>query len=331
MGDSDPMRTLVREIILAAGMIALLVLAMWAHTGSMPPLVVVESNSMQHDSSGEVGTIDAGDLVLVHSPDRNIIVTFAEATDPESQHFGYESLGMEGDVIIYERNGETDSTPIIHRALFKVEIGQSTPTNEEGECSEDAVLWEDECIISWTVPGSNQVNASSVNLVFDGNETGKYVCGGVAAAHTNGTAWFSVENYIPPNPGYITLGDNNDCNDDQGVFKFAPGLSSLHSGMIKPVQSDWVIGIAGAEIPWLGTVKLMVSGGESPGVSQVPGSSFIFLIMFIGAVLVTPMLIEPLIRKVLRNSPEVIEAERENAIAQKTAEIKLDFKSYEEE
>jgi len=329
MGDSDPMRTLVREIILAAGMIALLVLAMWAHTGSMPPLVVVESNSMQHDSSGEVGTIDAGDLVLVHSPDSNIIITFAEATDSESQYFGYESLGMEGDVIIYERNGESDSTPIIHRALFKVEIGQSTPTNEEGECSEDVVLWQDECITAWTVPGSNQVDVESINLIFDGNETGKYACGGVAAQH--GSGWFSVENFTPSNPGYITLGDNNDCNDDQGVFEFARGLSSLHSGMIKPVQEDWVIGISGAEIPWLGTVKLMVSGGESPGVSQVPGSSFIFLILFIGAVLATPMLIEPLINKVLRNSPEVIEAERENAIAQKTADIEFDFQSYEEE
>ena len=329
MGDSDPMRTLVREIILAAGMIALLVLAMWAHTGSMPPLVVVESNSMQHDSSGEIGTIDAGDLVLVHSPDRNIIVTFAEATDPESQHFGYESLGMEGDVIIYERNGESDSTPIIHRALFKVDIGQSTPTNEEGGCSEDVTLWQDECITSWTVPGSNQVDVESINLVFDGNKTGKYACGGVAAQH--GSEWFSVESFTPSNPGYITLGDNNDCNDDQGVFEFARGLNSLHSGAIKPVQRDWVIGISGAEIPWLGTVKLMVSGGDSPGVSQVPGSSFIFLILFIGAILATPMLIEPLINKVLRNSPEVIEAERESAIAQKTADIKFDFKSYEEE
>ena len=72
MSESDPMRTLVREIVLAAGMISLLVMAMWAHTGSMPPLVVVESNSMQHDKDGEVGTIDAGDLVLVHSPDRNL-------------------------------------------------------------------------------------------------------------------------------------------------------------------------------------------------------------------------------------------------------------------
>ena len=140
MGDSDPIRTLVREIFLAAGMIALLVLAMWAHTGSMPPLVVVESNSMQHDSSGEVGTIDAGDLVLVHSPDQNKIITFAEATYPDSEHFGYESLGMEGDVIIYERNGETDSTPIIHRALFKINKEQTIPMNEEGKCSE-GVPW----------------------------------------------------------------------------------------------------------------------------------------------------------------------------------------------
>ena len=312
MGDSDPIRTLVREIFLAAGMIALLVLAMWAHTGSMPPLVVVESNSMQHDSSGEVGTIDAGDLVLVHSPDQNKIITFAEATYPGSENFGYESLGMEGDVIIYERNGETDSTPIIHRALFKINKEQTTPMNEEGECSE-GVSWNDECIITWTVPGTKQVDVETLNLVFDGNGVGAYACGGVAAQH--GSEWFGVENYTPPNPGYITLGDNNDCNDDQGVFEFAKGLSSMHSGMIRPIQENWVIGISGAEIPWLGTVKLMVSGGDSPGVSQVPGPSFLFLILFVGAILATPVVVEPVINRILRNSPEMIAAEREKAIA----------------
>ena len=312
MGDSDPIRTLVREIFLAAGMITLLVLAMWAHTGSMPPLVVVESNSMQHDSSGEIGTIDAGDLVLVHSPDQNKIITFAEATYPDSENFGYESLGMEGDVIIYERNGETDSTPIIHRALFKINKEQTTPMNEEGECFE-GVSWNDECIITWTVPGTKQVDVETLNLVFDGNGVGAYACGGVAAQH--GSEWFGVENYTPPNPGYITLGDNNDCNDDQGVFEFAKGLSSMHSGMIRPIQENWVIGISGAEIPWLGTVKLMVSGGDSPGVSQVPGPSFLFLILFVGAILATPVVVEPVINRILRNSPEMIAAEREKAIA----------------
>ena len=312
MGEYNPMRTLVRELVLAAGMITLLVLAMWAHTGSMPPLVVVESNSMQHDSDGEVGTIDAGDLILVHSPDDNRIITFAEATDPESDYYGYESLGMEGDVIIYERNGESDSTPIIHRALFEISIGESVPAENQDDC-EGGVFWNGLCITSWSVPGSDQVNVKEINLVFDGVNTGKYACGGVAAQH--GSEWFSVENYSPMNPGYITLGDNNDCNDDQGVFEFAQGLSSIHSGMIRPVQEDWVIGISGAEIPWLGTVKLMVSGGDSPGVSQVPGLSFVFLIAFVGIVLAAPAIIEPVVNRILRNSPEAIEAERENAIA----------------
>ena len=312
MGEYNPTRTLVRELVLAAGMITLLVLAMWAHTGSMPPLVVVESNSMQHDSNGEVGTIDAGDLILVHSPEDNRIITFAEATDPKSDYYGYESLGMEGDVIIYERNGESDSTPIIHRALFEISIGESVPAENQDDC-EGGVYWNGLCITSWSVPGSDQVNVKEINLVFDGVNTGKYSCGGIAAQH--GSEWFSVENYSPMNPGYITLGDNNDCNDDQGVFEFAQGLSSIHSGMIRPVQKDWVIGISGAEIPWLGTVKLMVSGGDSPGVSQVPGLSFVFLIAFVGVVLAAPAVIEPLINRILRNSPEAIEAERENAIA----------------
>lgn len=311
MSESDPMRTLVREIVLAAGMISLLVMAMWAHTGSMPPLVVVESNSMQHDKNGEVGTIDAGDLVLVHSPDRNKIITYAEATDSDSPDYGYESLGMEGDVIIYQRNGEDDSTPIIHRALFKINVGETT-SPEDGDCPE-GVFWEGSCVLSWSVPGSDQVNVAKINLLFDGNNTGEYPCRGVAAQH--GSVWFSVENFTPSNPGYITLGDNNDCNDDQGVFEFAQGLSSIHSGIIKPVEEDWVIGISGAEIPWLGTVKLMVSGGDSPGVSQVPGASFLFLILFIVSVLAIPMLIEPVLNRILRNSPEMIKAEQEDAIA----------------
>ena len=219
---------------------------------------------------------------------------------------------MEGDVIIYERNGESDSTPIIHRALFEIVIGQSVPAENQDQC-EGGVFWEDVCITSWSVPGSDQVNVKEINLIFDGENTGKYACEGIAAQH--GSEWFSVENYTPMNPGYITLGDNNDCNDDQGVFEFAQGLSSIHSGMIRPVQEDWVIGISGAEIPWLGTVKLMVSGGDSPGVSQVPGQSFIFLILFVGAVLVAPIVIEPVIKRIFRNSPEAVEAEIEDAIA----------------
>lgn len=312
MSEHNPTRTLVRELVLAAGMISLLVLAMWAHTGSMPPLVVVESNSMQHNAGGEVGTIDAGDLVLVHSPDDNQIISFAEASDENSPYYGYKSLGMEGDVIIYERNGETESTPIIHRALFKIEIGDSQPENSENKC-DTGVHWNNVCVNTWTVPGTDQIKVEKINLIFDGEQVGKYSCGGTAAQH--GSIWYSVENYTPMNPGYITLGDNNDCNDDQAVFEFAQGLNSIHSGMIRPVQEEWVIGISGAEIPWLGTVKLMVSGGDSPGVSQVPSNSFVYLIAFVILVLLLPVIIDPTVNSILSRSPEALEAEKEAAMA----------------
>ena len=59
----------------------------------------------------------------------------------------------------------------------------------------------------------------------------------------------------------------------------------------------------------------MVSGGDSPGVSQVPGQSFMYLILFVGAVLALPMMIDPMVNRLLKNSPEVIEAEREEVIA----------------
>ena len=106
MSDHDPLRSLVLELALAVGMIACLVGAMFIHTGSMPPLVVVESKSMIHEEGGEIGSIDAGDLILVHDQPGDTIVTFAEATDPSNSAYGYEQHGLEGDVIIYAKNGE---------------------------------------------------------------------------------------------------------------------------------------------------------------------------------------------------------------------------------
>ena len=76
MTQPSPFGNLLREIILAGAMIGILVLGLWAHTGSMPPLVVVESSSMIHDIDGEVGSIDAGDLILVRDSSTSIISHF---------------------------------------------------------------------------------------------------------------------------------------------------------------------------------------------------------------------------------------------------------------
>lgn len=305
MAEKDPIITLVRELVLAGGMIGIIVLGMWAHTGSMPPLVVVESKSMMHDSEGQLGAIDAGDLVLVHSPESKTIISYAEATDPNNANYGYENHGTAGDVIIYNRNGETDSTPIIHRVIISILAERTSVTNTNGTCDE-GVLYEGQCILSWTVPGTDQYDVESITFSFDGNGTGMYSCG---------ENWLNTSEKIPRHPGFITLGDNNNCSDDQAFFQPYGGVMSGHSGMIQPIKSEWVIGIAGAEIPWLGVVKLFVSGDDSPGVSQVPGSSFFFLILAIGGILAAPVVLEPVARKLLVGSPEMLEAEREDAMA----------------
>ena len=103
-----------REALLAVGLISLLVIGLWAATGSIPPMVVVESSSMMHDREGEVGAIDPGDLVLVMSTNRRTnIVSMAEAMEENGQWEGWSSHGKHGDVIIYRKNGGND-TPVIH-------------------------------------------------------------------------------------------------------------------------------------------------------------------------------------------------------------------------
>ena len=129
MSDHDPLRSLVLEIGLAVAMIACLVGAMYVHTGSMPPLVVVESKSMIHNEAGEIGSIDAGDLILVHNQPTDTIVTFAEATDVNHPAYGYSQHGLEGDVIIYAKNGE-GGTPIIHRAIMRVVAEETVAPTE---------------------------------------------------------------------------------------------------------------------------------------------------------------------------------------------------------
>ena len=62
--------TMLREVAISIGMVIAILSGLWAYTGSWPPLVVVESNSMIHSEQGEVGSIDAGDLVLVNSPQK---------------------------------------------------------------------------------------------------------------------------------------------------------------------------------------------------------------------------------------------------------------------
>ena len=137
--------SIIREAMISISLVVIILSGLWAITGSWPPLVVVESNSMIHSEDGEIGAIDAGDLILVTAPERAArIITFAESIQDGNPHNGHESHGMPGDVIIYKKNGGND-TPVIHRAILRA------IQNESG---------------GWDIPGTDLKGVEEVSLVL---------------------------------------------------------------------------------------------------------------------------------------------------------------------
>ena len=263
---------IAREVTLALGLVVLMLGSMWVATGSFPPMVVVESGSMMHEDEGSVGAIDPGDLVLVMNPDRVEIVTFVEATEAGSEDFGYESHGMAGDVIIYRKNGGSD-TPVIHRALLKA------VSNASG---------------GWDVPGTTLRNVDSITWTLD------YQC-----PYHGGLLDLKVDRWVPSHEGYLTTGDNEDsngCNIDQlratnpdasEQFIIGNGLRDENGNPVLAVKDEWVAGIASTEIPWLGAAKLAFSGTSS----QVTDTTWRSLFVVIAVIISVPYLLEVVIER----------------------------------
>jgi len=86
--------------------------------GDDPPLVAVESGSMEPH-------IHTGDMVFV--------MTEGRFPGPDARHGGvttrqaesYEQFAGDGDVIVFEPNGNEQRTPIIHRSMLWVDAGEN--------------------------------------------------------------------------------------------------------------------------------------------------------------------------------------------------------------
>ena len=107
----------LREAASSALAVAMVGLILFAVSGVWPPLVAVESGSMEPN-------MQKGDLVFVmeehrfspeYAHDGTGVVPYRVA----DQH-DYWKIGGYGDVIIYEPYGRSGQTPVIHRARFWV-------------------------------------------------------------------------------------------------------------------------------------------------------------------------------------------------------------------
>lgn len=95
----------------AAVLIAFMVLSKLAF-GLWTPMVAVESGSMEPH-------MQIGDIIFIKNIDRVDLVT-----NEEGKKSNYMTFGDYGDVILYKPYGQDDITPIIHRAMYRVEAGE---------------------------------------------------------------------------------------------------------------------------------------------------------------------------------------------------------------
>ncbi len=167
----------VRDIVIALLIVLAILTSLWAYTGQWfgVPMVAIESGSMMHlnEPFGRIGTIDAGDMVLlVKVSSREDILTRGSSKGGEMAKGdkGFKSYGDYGDVIVYRKYGRTDEDPIIHRAMCWITYHEEYGT--------------------YTVEEYGLYNVSSITI----SELGLY-------------------NYKPTHSGFITKGDNPITND----------------------------------------------------------------------------------------------------------------------
>lgn len=110
-----PSVSFVREVLSSVLLVVLFGLALFAISGVWPPLVAVESGSMEpHMHRGDlVFVMEADRLAPSLATGRTGVVTYQTARTA-----GYRKFGDYGDVIVFEPSGAR--TPIIHRARFWV-------------------------------------------------------------------------------------------------------------------------------------------------------------------------------------------------------------------
>lgn len=257
--------SLLRDIFVALIAVLIILTALWAYTGQWfgAPMVAIESGSMMHvdEPFGRLGTIDAGDMVLLVKVDeRSDIVTRGSNTKGayarrDSDFFFY---GDYGDVIIYRKYGDPDETQIIHRAMCWVDVeineGEKTYTIKEWDIYKEKSLYIPEL-------GIQKPNGDPITPDW---------------SHS----------------GFITKGDNPRTN---------PTCDQLGGICREPVKLEWVTGKARSELPWIGTINLffndLTSGGfwddsKEITIHNVPSDCTICLVILIAILISIPIILD---------------------------------------
>jgi len=129
--ESSELAQYLMDIAGSAGSVVLVGMLLFAVSGVWPPLVAIESASMEPH-------IDKGDLVFVMEEERFSGENAKHGVVTARQASSYDRFQQPGDVIVYEPNGSDRRTPIIHRAMFYVEKDEDWYSRADPDAIGDA-------------------------------------------------------------------------------------------------------------------------------------------------------------------------------------------------
>lgn len=245
-----------RNLVISIGIIAIVFIggyaSLVAYTGMTSPFSIVMSQSMQHDpDQSTIGSIDTGDIVIVREPDKVEIQSYIEGTQT-----GYRSFGDYGSVIIYDRGN--NQNPVIHRAILWLDYNAESDTWSAPSLDEYDGTWYFKYIDASgeEVIVENEFNNIRGTLCFEGITVSKK------------DVSINLDS-LEKSSGFLTMGDNSISNPNFDQPSIIDHLVSYEDIRSVPVF----------EIPWLGTLKILINGGDN--LEYVPNSLPSFVMFFI--------------------------------------------------
>ncbi len=264
------LRTFVRRHRLLfqviVGVVAL-ELALVLYSGVWPPLYVVKSDSMQHsDIDSMFGVIDAGDLLVVRRPDGDGVRTYVECYPDGDKRFG-----DYGDVIVYDRYGYSFLTPVVHRAMLRIEYNES---GDSFDIPSLAGLPKEK----WSGGGCEDGRWWSLTGVVEIYDVG-YRSATLRVNLTSLISYYRNSGLI--HDGIITMGDHN-VEYVNGEWLGVYDQSSL-ALCRSPIKDEWIVGEASVEVPWLGLIRLYLIDGlpDRTPENSVDGLTALFVVLAI--------------------------------------------------
>jgi signal peptidase len=248
-------KNVIITFVALAALVAIGYTGVMVYSGASPSFYTVESGSMRHSDSSKIGVIDTGDMVIVRDPSKTDIITYIEGHGT-----GYRMFGDYGDVILYkDKLGRT----IIHRAILDMEV-----VDVDGS---DKKWWKvhglDKYTGEWSCGALNNTNYNNEPL------TGSLILYDFGVKNTRLEIKLATNfnGVTKGDRGYLTMGDSNNPNYDAAL-----------------VTEDMLVAVAALEIPWVGIIKLYVSGTNT---DQIPSNTLpSFIAAFVAFVLIVAIL-----------------------------------------